>query len=235
MRKPTLLDPGVVGRISRTRVAKPSRPGPTAPRVRPAPSPTPARPGGIRAEVEAEVRQIRERLTLVEAEFYAIGKQLLALDRPEVLAAFGVKTFDQFLDAHVMPAGSAHRYMTVAREYDAAQAAELGVTKAYHLVQYARLAATPFRASVLARRDVKIGLPKRPISTLTAVDVADAVRRLKMDQGKAAIPKPSTRERSAAKRLVAQFEDRFGLDATMRIDKKRGVLRLEVKLSELVE
>jgi len=69
---------------------------------------------------------------------------------------------------------------------------------------------------------------------MTAAEVADAVRRVKMDAGRAAVPKASSKERRAAQRLVAQFDERFGMDATMRIDKKRGVLRLEVKLSDLV-
>jgi hypothetical protein len=56
-----------------------------------------------------------------------------------------------------------------------------------------------------------------------------------MDAGRAAVPKAARTERRAAQRLVARFEERFGMDAPMRIDKKRGVLRLEVKLSDLVE
>jgi hypothetical protein len=56
-----------------------------------------------------------------------------------------------------------------------------------------------------------------------------------MGAGRATVPKASSNERRAAQRLVAQFEERFGMDRAMRIDKKRGVLRLEVKLNDLLE
>ena len=69
---------------------------------------------------------------------------------------------------------------------------------------------------------------------MTAAEVADAVRRVTMDAGRAAVPKASSKERRAAK-LARKFEERFGMDASMRIDKNRGVLRLEVRLSDLVE
>ena len=185
--------------------------------------------------LEREVARIRARIARAEAEFYAVGKMLLGLDRPEVLAAFEAKSFAAFLDAHVMPAGTANRYMTVAREFEADQAAALGVLKGFHLVQYARVAPTRLRAAVLAKRDAKIGKPARRLSTMTAAEVADAVRQVKMDAGRAALPRATVKERRAAQRLVTEFEERFGMDATMRIDKKRGVLRLEVKLSDLVE
>lgn len=232
-RKPKIVSPG------RLRVARPTpairRPAvPARPSV-PGLRPSPRRPPDLRAAVQAEIDRIHQRIAAAEAEFYAVGQMLLALDRPEVLAAFGAPTFDAFLDAHVMSATTAHRYMTVAREFAGDQAAALGVEKAFHLVQYARVAKTRFRASVLAKRDAKIGKPAKRISALSATEVADAVRRQKMDAGRAATPKASSRERRAAKQLVAQFEDRFGLDAVMRIDKKRGVLRLEVKLSDLLE
>ena len=57
---------------------------------------------------------------------------------------------------------------------------------------------------------------------MTAAEVADAVRRVTMDAGRAAVPKASSKERRAAKRLVSHFEEHFGMDASMRVDKKRG-------------
>ena len=252
--KPGILKPVVAGRLVKPAV---TRPAPTRPVVRPAapvvdeppvlrparprPSePMPARPSAptsasVRKEVEGAVGRIRKQMAAGTAEFHAVGMELLALDRPEVLAAFGAPTFAAFLDKHVMPAGTANRYMTVAREFSVAQVSELGVLKAFHLVQYARVAATPFRASVLAKRNVKIGTPARPISMLTAEQVADAVRMQKMTEGRAAVPRATAKQRRAATELVAQFEERFGVDAKMRIDTKRGVIRLEVKLSDLME
>ncbi len=237
-KKPRIVKPAVggLGRVAGR--IRPVAPKPSGPSVRAAPRPVPRKPSapesGLRAQVEAEIARIRERVAIAEAEFYAVGKALLELDRPEVLAAFGVPSFKAFLDAHVMPAVTAHRYMTVAREYDAAQAAELGVLKAFHLVQYAQVTRSSLTAATLARRDSRIGRPPRRISTLSATEVADAVRQQKMDAGRAALPAPTRDERRAAKAFVTRVETELGVDATMRIDKKRGVLRLEVKLSELL-
>lgn len=222
------------------RVVRPAVTRPVVPRagsgVRPVPKP---RRGSaearLRAQVEREVAEIHAQIAAAEAAFYRVGTMLIGLDRPEVLTAFGVRSFAAFLDAHVMPSATANRYMTVAREFEAEPAAALGVVKAFHLVQYARVARTRFRASALAARDAKIGKPAQRISAMTAAEVADAVRQVKMDAGRAALPRPSRLEQRAAKRLVSEFEARFGMDATMRIDKKRGVLRLEVKLSDLME
>lgn len=59
--------------------------------------------------------------------FYGVGTMHLGLDRPEMLGCFGAKTCVALLDAHVTPAETANRYMAVARELEADQAAELGV------------------------------------------------------------------------------------------------------------
>jgi len=48
------------------------------------------------------------------------------------------------------------------------------------------------------------------------------------------LPRSSRQEQRAAKRLAKELEDRFGVDATMRID-ERGVLWVEVKLSDRLE
>ncbi|MBO6940920.1 MAG: hypothetical protein JJ863_38450 [Deltaproteobacteria bacterium] len=231
-RKPRIVSPAG-GRV-RLRPTPAIR-RPAVPVPRPTPAPSRPRTASVRKTVQADIRRIHQQIAKAEAAFHAAGEMLLALDRPDVLAAFGAKTFNQFLDEHVMPSGTAHRYMTVAREFERDQAVELGVSKAYHLVQYATIAKTRSRASALATRDAKIGKPGKRISAMSAAEVADAVRREKMDAGRAAVAKATTRERKAAKALVAQFEERFGMDATMRIDKKRGVLRLEVKLSDLLE
>lgn len=232
-RKPRIASPGASGR-GRLRPTPAIR-RPAVPAVRPTPAPRRSTPASLRKTVDKEIARIHQHIAEAEAAFHAAGEMLLALDRPEVLAAFGAPTFDHFLAAHVMPVARAHRYMTVAREFERDQAAELGVTKAFHLVQYAHVTKTRFRASVLAKRDAKIGKPAKRISAMSAAEVADAVRLHKMDAGRAKVAKATTRERKAAKQLVAQFEERFGMDATMRIDKKRGVLRLEVKLSDLLE
>lgn len=233
-RKPRIVSPAAGRlRVTRPAIRRPAVPA-DPPRLGPPPR-RPRRPRDLRSAVEAEIARIHQRIAAAEAEFYAVGQMLLALDRTEVLATFGAPTFDAFLDAHVMPAVTAHRYMTVAREFEPEQAAALGVEKAFHLVQYARVARTRFRAAVLAKRDVRLGKPGKRVSAMSATEIADAVRQAKMNAGRAATPKPTRREHRAAKELVTQFEERFGVDATMRIDKKRGVLRLEVKLSDLLD
>ncbi len=72
--------------------------------------------------------------------------------------------------------------MTVAREFEAEPAAALGVVKAFHLVQYARVARTRFRASVLAERDAKIGKPARRISTMTAVSAKEPIAIVELSE-----------------------------------------------------
>ena len=86
------------------------------------------------------IKRLVGRVRDVEKEFYSIGKELRALDTPEVLAEFGHSTFREFVDARVMAYDRAYRYMVVAEAYPKSVALKLGVEKGFHLVQYAQVA-----------------------------------------------------------------------------------------------
>lgn len=189
----------------------------------------------MRRQADKVLARIRKRLEKIDLEFHAVGRELAGLDRREVFEAFGVPTFRAFLEAHVMPASSAYRYITVAREYEPDLAKELGVTKAYALAQYASTAGLRDSPRVLAANDRRIGNHGRRVSELTVRELETMTRLATMQTARASIPKATRRETKAVRELTAQFEDRFGLDAKTRIDKKRGVLRIEVKLSDLLD
>ncbi|MFT5353053.1 MAG: hypothetical protein ACI9KE_000250 [Polyangiales bacterium] len=205
---------------------------PTAPRVRPAPAPR-LRVTAL-ARANKTIKAIRKRLRSADAEYYAVGKALAGLDRPEVLAAFDAANFDAFLDAHVMPHATAQRYMTVTKSYSEVVALRLGVEKAFHLVQYASLWDTRLSAAQLAQRDAAIGSPGRKLSTLSAADIATLVRMKKLGTARAALPKATRADTRAAQVAARQVEEVLGVDARVRVDKKRDLVKLEIRLSELL-
>ncbi|MEM7605920.1 MAG: hypothetical protein AAF411_11250 [Myxococcota bacterium] len=160
---------------------------------------------------------------------------LRKLDRPEVVAAFGHTTFRAFVEAEVMGFQRAQRYMAVAAAYTKRSAVSLGVEKAFHLVQYARFAETRAPAQALADRDARIGSNRERVSELTALEVQNLVRAARLRAAQAAQARVTTRERRVAAKLGRQFEERFGVDATVRVDKKRELVRIEVRLADLLE
>lgn len=220
--RPRIRPPG------RVRVNVPRRPVPTPP----TPSPRPTR--SARAGYKRQIKLLLQKLRSVESEFYAVGTALRKLDRPEVIATFGYPTFRAFVDAEVMPYDKAYRYMTIAGAYPKRVALSLGVEKGFHLVQYAKVAETLVTARQLVEQDSRIGTGGRRVSQLTAGDVQNLVRVMKMSAAKAEVPKATRVEKRAVRSLVSQFEDRFGVDASARIDKKKGVVRLEIKLADLI-
>lgn len=247
MALPRILKP----RLGASRLIKPaSRVRPVTPRVPVPVVPPEVRPPRPRVDtprvtvsaatkekraIEKTIAVIKQRVARVDAEFHAIGRELASLDRPAVFAAFGVPTFRAFLDAHVMPAASAYRFIAVAREFDEPLAIQLGVEKAYQLTRYVEVANVGIRPRVLAKNDRRIGTPKRRISQMTASDIENLVRTQTLQTARAAIPKATARDRRAAQDFVKRIEVDYGVDATVRVDKKRGVVRVEVKLSDLLE
>ena len=208
---------------------------PTTPRI---PQPPVVRSDGgtpapsSRSKYAKQIKSLLTKLRSVESEFYSIGSALRKLDTPGVLTAFGHSTFRAFVDAEVMSYDRAYRYMVVADSYPKAAALSLGVEKAFHLVQYAKVAKTRSTARTLAEKDSRIGTARRRVSELSAGEVQNLVRVLKMTQAKAEKPKPTTLEKRAAAELRRDFEERFGVDATVRVDKGRDMVRIELKLSE---
>ena len=226
--KPQVVKPQVSVRPTTPRVTVPITPTPT-------PTPTVSAAGKEKRAIEKTIAAIKQRIERVEAEFHAIGRELASLDRPAVFAAFGVPNFRAFLDAHVMPANSAYRFIAVAREFDEPLAVQLGVEKAYQLTRYVEVAKVGMRASLLAESDRAIGTPKRRISQMTARDIENLVRTQTLQTARAAAPRPTARDRKAAHNFAKRIEADYGVDATVRVDKKRGVVRVEVRLTDLLE
>lgn len=195
--------------------------------------PAPA-PSSLRARTRRSIARIQKGIRSADKHFYAVGKELLKLDRPAVIAAYGERTFRGFVDAHVMPSHTAQRYMSVAKAFDEDLALRLGVTKAFHLYQYASIAKTRASAAALARRDAKIGTPPTKISDLRGVDIQNMVRALKLGAARAAKPKATKRETRVAQETVRAIEELLGVDARVRVNKGRDLVRLEVKLSDLL-
>lgn len=202
------------------------------PRPRPTPSPSPA--PSLKVATRRKISRIKKRLRSADAEYYAVGKELATLDRPAVLRAYGEPNFEAFVAKHVMPAATAHRYMAVAKEYPEVLALRLGIEKAFHLVQYVRVAKLRRSAKVIARSDGKIGSPPRALSTLSAADIAGMVQAAKMGAGRAALPKATRRETRVAQETARSIEEHLGVDARMRVNKAKDLVRIDLKLSELL-
>lgn len=213
-------------------VLSPTRP--TASRVQPTPARRLRPRISEKARVTKVIKAVHKRLRSADAEYYAVGEALSGLDRPEVLTAFGAANFDAFLDAHVMPHATAQRYMTVAKAYSEVAALRLGVEKAFHLVQYASVWNTRLPAAELAQRDSAIGTPRRKVSTLSATDIANLVRMKKLGAARAALPKATRADTRAAQAAARQVEEVLSVDARVRVDKKRDLVKLEIRLSELL-
>ena len=213
---------------------------PTTPRIPQPRGPAPRIPSrtkeqvsrALQASVKKVIKGLTKRLKDGETNFYAMGKELRALDRPEVWTAFGEPSFRAFVQAHVMSYERAHLYMLVADSYPQQVAIMLGVNKAFHLVQYAKVAKTQMTARKLAEDNRKIGPGRVPVSELSAADVQTLVRLTKMGAAKASKAKPTSAEKKAAVTLAKQFEERFGMDARVKVDKTRDLIRIEVKLSD---
>ena len=237
--KPKVVKPKVVKpKVVKPQVVKPQvSVRPTSPRVTVpiTPTPTVSAVAKEKRAIEKTIVAIKQRIERVDAEFHAIGRELASLDRPAVFAAFGVPNFRAFLDAFVMPAASAYRFIAVATEFDEPLAVQLGVEKAYQLTRYVEVAKIGMRASLLATSDRAIGTPKRRVSEMTARDIENLVRTQTLQKARAAIPRPTPRDRKAARAFAKRIETDYGVDATVRVDKKRGVVRVEVKLSDLLE
>lgn len=178
------------------------------------------------------IKRIQKRFRAADAEFYAIGKELNALNTPAVLSAFDVTTFEAFVEAEVMSYSTAKRFCRVAREFPKALALRLGVEKAYHLARYVEAAGLRSSAAALARDDKKLSGSR--ISELSAVELDNMVRMLRLQSASAQRPRASTKEKRRARDAADRIGDLLGLDAKVRVNKARDQVRVDLKLSELM-
>lgn len=161
-----------------------------------------------------------------------MGAALNALKRTDVVTQYGETSWRVFVEKHVMPYTTAHRCMTVSEHFTKATASKLGIRKAQLLHRYAEVAKLRTSAEQLAKTDRKIGSPRRAISALSTRDLEVLIQQTKMQAGRAKIPKPTPKIKRAVAEMKAQFVERFGVVPTVRIDMKRGVVELEIPLSE---
>lgn len=97
------------------------------------------------------------------------------------------------------------------------------------------LAKTRHSAKALVARDARLGADGEKVSELSGVEMAKLVQGVRLGEAKAAAPKASSGEKKAAVQLGLQFERRYGVDARVRVDKKRDLVRIEISLSEWME
>lgn len=178
------------------------------------------------------VARLRKQYKQLQQESYAMGVALNTLKERGVVAQYGESNFRTFVEKHVMPFTTAHRCMVVSQNFTKTTAAKLGIRKAQLLHRYVELAKVRLSAEKLAKADRKIGSPAKAISTLSTRDIEGLIQQVKMREGKAKIPKPSAETRRAVAKVKAKFIAEFGVVPTVRIDMKRGVVELEIPLSE---
>lgn len=104
--------------------------------------------------------------------------------------------------------------------------------KAQLLYRYVEVAKLRLSAEKLAKADRKLGSPAKAISVLSTRDLETLIQQVKMREGKAKIPKPSAEMKRTVAKVKAKFIAEFGVVPTVRIDMKRGVVELEIPLSE---
>lgn len=164
-----------------------------------------------------------------------MGKALIALKNTDVVAQYGERSFREFVEKHVMPYTTAYRCMRVSEHFTESTATKLGIRKAQLLHRYVEVAELRTSAESLAKSDQKIGSPRKAISTLSTRDIEVLIQQTKMQEGRAQIPKPSAKTKRAVAKMRTEFIQHFGVVPKMRIDMKRGVVELELPLSEAGE
>lgn len=195
---------------------------------------TPARPSTLAERTEAVIDDLRERYRKAELEFYAIGKALPALNRPEVLELYDAKTFSELVSNHILPYRTAARFIRVAKEYTEGTAQKLGVEKAYQLARLAELdKKIKSKPELLAKRDAVLG--KKRISKMSARDIEALADAAKMNAGKGKAKKPTSDEKAAVKAFEADLAEFLEMRTKTKIDAKRRVVVIEVPLDEVVE
>lgn len=204
---------------------------------RPSKRPTkrsPARATTLAEQTERAISDLRERYRKAELEFYAIGKALPSLNRPEVLQLYKVRTFAELVSKHILPYRTAARFIRVAKVFSEPTAQKLGVEKAYQLARLAEL--NPKIKSppeVLAKRDAV--LSKRRISKMSARDIEALADAAAMRAGKTRTKQPSKNETAAVRALAADLNEFLEMPTRTKIDAKRRIVVIELPLDDVMD
>lgn len=190
-------------------------------------------PVDLKAQIEAEIAQIRATFEQAQRSFHAVGKALNELNRPEVLRAFEVRRFDRFCDRHVLPYRTVERYMKVARHFTEDAAVEMRLMRAYHLARYVERSRTKWSAMQLKERNARLGKARKRLSEMNSSELkllADTAT-----EGDATPSEPSAEEARSVENFSGQVLEFLDLPGKVKVDRKRGRVTLEFALEEVLE
>ena len=200
-----------------------------APKKRP---PTTKRRTTLKDRVDRQLAEIAARLENVDTQYWEIGQALVALDEPEVWAAFGERSYRAFLEEHVMPFSTARRLITVAQRYTKAIAKAIGLERGWQLDRLARLDPKIKRSpQQLWQRNAKLGSKKKPVRQMTGAEIEALVRGAQLRSAKSTIPKPTP----AMKQAVKAYKSNLPYEADVDLDLKKGRVRITVDLEDFLE
>lgn len=176
----------------------------------------------------AEVHAIKHQMS---AAAYRLGVILKTLDDPTLIAAVGVRTFEELLVAHGLPSRiTAIKYIALAQHFEEPDATAIGAEKGYALVRYAQALARPEEPKQLLARNAKLaGTLLRDAST---ADILRAVRDLAEKQRASAAAEDDTAQEAdkAVRRLGAKLRKSGAPGAKLRRVRRGGAWRIAVEL-----
>ena len=195
-----------------------------------------ARPSGAKARVDAAIASIRDAMADVDAQYYAIGKALIALRKPEIWKLYAAETFREFLDDNVMPHSTAERMITIAESYPKTLALTIGLERSFQLARLARID-PDIKASPAQLWKQNPTLGDKRVRQQSAADLERLARAavLKKRLAKAGKP-PATRrdDKEAVEWFRGAFLEAFeDLDADIRFNPRKRTVRIEFHVEGL--
>ena len=199
------------------------------PRVRSVPT--------LKQRTDRAIADIRSRLSVAEKTYYDIGRALLSLRDPEIWKLYAETSYKGFLNAQVMPYSTALRMVTVAEAYPKAVALQIGQERGFQLARLAhhepKFKKKNVKPADLWTQNAKLG--KKRVQSMTGAEIATlvqlAIARTKATRSK---PSASSEEQEVYEGLIEDWDSLLGHQADFELDVKKGVVRIEVKISELL-
>jgi hypothetical protein len=193
-------------------------------------APAPDRDSG-RARLGRLVAEIRAMKDQMSKMVHRTGMLLAELQKPEMIAAGGCKTFDELADKFSLPSRiTAMKYVAVATSFSEHEAVELGVDKGYALVRYA--AAVPRFGpprQLLAANPRIAGVGIREISSKALLDALRATRAKQREAADAGDDTAQEADR-AIRRLRTKLAREIAPSASFRRKRRGSTHRVLVEL-----
>lgn len=196
---------------------------------------TTSRPASLKAQTERTIAEIQTHLRAAEVTYYDIGRALLSLRKPEIWQLYAETSFKGFLNEHVIPYSTALRMITVAESYTKPIALEIGQERGFQLARLTRhdRKYAKKKPADLWTRNAKLG--KKRVKAMTGAEIAELVKLAIMrSKPKQKPPTASEEEQEVYEELIESWEERLGHAADFDLDLKKGVIRIEVELAELL-